>query len=244
MSNLANARLSHKPIADATTTNRQIWLTTFKNAVGRLSKKFWKNPDGSAGVDGTTTMWKGSFEVFAVDAVDLPRALAAIGARIDRLGSDEAIVLGVPKDGAIAGTITTADRHKSGLDAGAIPRALSHFGAPPQGDVNLILFDGDGTDRLYEILTGLYPPFADVAVLIRPSASASVKNPKTGKPLKIAEHCYAAIDQPLLAAKCLDAFLRLAWINGQGSDPADGRRKDAAARPDRCLGRLAGAAGL
>ena len=43
-----------------------------------------------------------------------------------------------------------------------------------------------------------------------------MKNPKTGKPLKIAEHCYAAIDQPLLSAKCLDAFLRLAWINGQG----------------------------
>ena len=77
---------------------------------------------------------------------------------------------------------------QAGLDTGAIPRSLSHFGAPPQGDYGLVLFDGDGVAGLSAILTKLYPPFADAAVLIRPSASASVKDPKTGAALKVGEH--------------------------------------------------------
>jgi hypothetical protein len=199
---------------------RQIRLTIFKNSAGRLSKKYRLNPDGSVDVNPVTTMSAGSFKVVSIDAADLRWALAEIGSTIDTLSSDEAIGLGVPSCGALTGTITTVARYDSDRDDDndndAIPRALTHFGAPPKGHYGLVLFDGDVTNGLTAILTGLYPPFADVAVLIRPSASASVKNPKTGKALKTAEHVYAVLDEPARAKEVLAAFLRLAWCGGLG----------------------------
>jgi hypothetical protein len=60
------------------------------------------------------------------------------------------------------------------------------------------------------------PPFAEIALLSRPSASASVKDPRTGKALKTAEHCYVVIDDPSQSKACLDAFLRLSWCRGKG----------------------------
>ena len=88
----------------------------------------------------------------------------------------EAIGLGVVKGGLpLSGDITTkaAYERRQGNKramATAIPRALSHFGWPPEG-LGLLLFDGDEKDGLREILIALYPDFADVAALVRPSAS-------------------------------------------------------------------------
>ena len=74
-----NQHTNRQPQAQAQAQRRQIWLSILKNAVGRLSKAFWENPDGSVGIDPTTTLWAGSFEAFSVDADDLPQALAEIG---------------------------------------------------------------------------------------------------------------------------------------------------------------------
>ena len=148
--------------------------------------------------------------------------LAEIGARIDVLNSREAIGLGVIKDGhPPTGTITTKaafERRQANPRATAkgIPRALSHFDWQGTGSLGLLLLDGDEKDNLREILTALYPPFAEIAGLVRPSASASVKDPATGGPLKTGEHLFVILDEPAKAKACLVAVLRLSWCIGVG----------------------------
>jgi Protein of unknown function (DUF3987) len=148
------------------------------------------------------------------------RALAEIGRTLDGLSSNQAIGLGVPLDGTATGRITTKDRHANG-DTDAIPRSLDYFGWPD--GPGLLLLDGDDIDGLQEILCELYPPFAEVALLSRPSASASVIDPRSGERLKTGEHCYAVIDDPTLSKDCLEALMRLAWCRGSGK--AAGRLK-------------------
>ena len=231
-----------RPHIVANDADARIRFTIFKNAVGRLSKKYWLKPDGSIGTDPATQLSHGSFEVVVVDASDLRRALSEIGSKFETLSSDQAIGCGVPKDGIMTGTITVVDRQKAGLDAGAIPRSLSHFGAPPQGDYGLVLFDGDGIAGLSAILTELYPPFADVAVLVRPSASASVKDPKTGAALKVGEHLYAVLDEPARATDVPRRVHAPCVVQRAGPDHVVDSRLHVGARPDRCLGRVAGKA--
>ena len=103
------------------------------------------------------------------------------------------------------------------------------------------MLDGDDIEGLPEILSELYPPFAEVAVLTRPSASASVINPKTKQKLKAGEHCYVVIDDPSLSDACLKALMRLAWVRGK--DKGAGwlmlsKRGDALVRGpiDACVG--------
>jgi hypothetical protein len=80
----------------------------------------------------------------------------------------------------------------------------------------LLLFDGDEKDNLREILIALYPGFAKVAALARPSASASVKDPATGERLKAGEHLFVLLDEPAKARDCLIAIQRLSWCVGVG----------------------------
>ena len=56
---------------------------------------------------------------------------------------------------------------------------------------NLILASGDGVTDVRNKLIALWPPFAAVAMLTRPSASAGITNPETDKTLPGAgEHTY------------------------------------------------------
>ena len=143
----------------------------------------------------------------------------------------------MPKNGTITGTIVTKAQHAKG-NITAIPRSLDYFGWPGLG---LLLLDGDGIEGLPEIVSELYPPFAEVAVLVRPSASASVINPKTKQKLKAGEHCYVVIDDPSLSDACLKALKRLSWVRGK--DKGAGwlmlsKRGDALVRGpiDACVG--------
>ena len=126
----------------------------------------------------------------------------------------------MPLDGTTKGQITTKDRHAQG-GTDAIPRSLDYFGWPD--GPGLLLLDGDDIDGLQAVLCELYPPFAEVALLGRPSASASVIDPATGKALKTGEHGYVVIDDPSHSTACLDALMRLAWCRGSGK--AAGRLK-------------------
>ena len=163
-----------------------IRFTIFEAPGSRLSKLYRLGADGSVGTDSGTQFAKGSYRVVEFDAGDPARALAEIGRTLEGLSSNQTIGLGVPLDGTITGQITTKDRHaKGGTDA--IPRSMDHFGWPD--GPGLLLLDGDDIDGLQEVLCELYPPFADVALLSRPSASASVIDPRTGKALKTGEHC-------------------------------------------------------
>jgi hypothetical protein len=74
---------------------------------------------------------------------------------------------------------------------------------------------------LREIYIELYPDFADVASLSRPSPSASVRDPQTGKALKRGEHLYVLLDDPTQSKACLQAMMRLAWIKGIGRPRLD-----------------------
>ena len=146
---------------------------------------------------------------------DIPAALQVFGTMFDALTYKHAITLGVPRDGSTAGLITTQGKVKDGTaPAGAIPRDLEHFGWP---ELALLFLDGDDRDGLYALLCGLYPALAKVAALVRPSVSACVAHPVTGKGLKTGEHVYLVIDKPERSHDCLHAIMRLAWVHGQGA---------------------------
>ena len=156
----------------------RICFTIFKTNGSRLSKQYRLAADGSVRTKSGTQFAQGSYRVVDFDAGDPAGALAEIGRMLDGLSSNQAIGLGVPLDGTTTGRITTKDRHAKG-DTDAIPRSLEYFGWP--NGPGLLLLDGDDIDGLQAILCELYPPFAEVALLSRPSASASVIDPRTGR---------------------------------------------------------------
>ncbi len=179
----------------------------------RLSKHYKRKPDGDLETLSGTQFSSGGYYVCEIPAAGVtgPSILATVGQVIDKLSSKQAIGLGVPLNGTITGTIVTKAQHAKG-NITAIPRSLDYFGWPGLG---LLLLDGDDIEGLPEILSELYPPFKEVAVLTRPSASASVINPKTKQKLKAGEHCYVVIDDPSLSDACLKALMRLAWVRGK-----------------------------
>ena len=140
-------------------------------------------------------------------------ALGEIGVLFDALSSKHALVLGVMKDGITQGTIVTEEVFEKG-DTTALTRSQIHLGWPP--GLGLLFFDGDGVNDLPTRLPELYPPLADAAMLVRPSASASVADPATGKALSESEHCFVVIDDPSQSKACLNALMRLAWFKGKG----------------------------
>ncbi len=141
-------------------------------------------PDGSVEPTSAPSSRKAAIDVVTYDARGLClSALARIGPKLEGLSVFDAIVLGVPRDGTTTGEIVTKDRFAKG-GTYAIPRSLDHFGWPDGR--GLLFCDGDEIDGLQEVLCELYPPFADIAVLIRPSASASVIDPATGMASKSA----------------------------------------------------------
>jgi hypothetical protein len=180
----------------------------------RLSKHYKRKADGDLETLSGTQFSSGGYYVCEIPAAGVtgPSILASVGQVIDKLSSKQAIGLGVPLNGTISGKIITKDQHEKG-NTTAITRSLEHFGWPELG---LLLLDGDDIEGLPEILSELYPPFAAVAVLVRPSASASVINPTTKQKLKAGEHCYVVIDDPSLSDACLKALMRLAWCRGSG----------------------------
>jgi hypothetical protein len=97
-----------------------------------------------------------------------------------------------------------------------IPRAKTYFNWPGAGALGLMLIDGDEIDEVFEILGTLWPDFTEVAALVRPSASASVKDPVTGGRLKKGEHVFVLVDDPSRIKACLHAILRLSWCIGEG----------------------------
>ena len=194
---------------------RDIKLTVYE-AHQRLSKRYALAKDGKTVVkESFTTLSSGGYRVAAVPSDDIPAALQVFGALFDALTYKQAISLGVPRDGSTAGLITTQDKVKDGTaPAGAIPRDLKHFGWP---ELALLFLDGDDRDGLFALLCGLYPPLAQVAALVRPSVSACVADPVTGKGLKTGEHVYLVIDKPERSRDCLHAIMRLAWVHGKGA---------------------------
>jgi hypothetical protein len=188
----------------------------------RLSKSYDIGADGKVTKSGRTEMGSGEYETITIEEACPPQVLGKIGKRIDVLGPCEAIGLGVVIDDLPrCGDITTKWRYelchgnpRSTLKD-AIPRAKSHFKWPSKG-LGLLFCDGDEIDGLHEVLTSLWPGFADVAVLARPSASASVKDPTTGMRFKTGEHLFMLNDEPSKTKAVLQAILRLAWCVGSG----------------------------
>jgi uncharacterized protein DUF3987 len=191
----------------------RIRFTIFEAPGSRLSKLYRLGADGSVETNSGTQFAQGSYRVVDFDAGDPAGALAEIGRVLDELSSSEAIGLGVPLDGTITGRIITKYLHAQ-VGTDAIPRTLNYFGWPD--GPGLLLLDGDDIDGLPAILSELYPPIADVALLRRPSASSSVIDPRTGKALKTGEHVYVIVDDPTRSKDCLDALMRLAWCRGSG----------------------------
>ena len=198
-------------------TTCRVRFTVFTAPGRRLAKRYKLADDGSVTSDGRTEFSTGGYYVGDFVAANPREALTAIGLVIDQLKSDSALCLGVPLNGTGSGLISTKKKKTEGKDPDAITRTLEHFCWPES--YGLLLKDGDDIDGLPEIMCELYPPFADVAVLVRPSASAAVKDPKTGKALKRGEHDYVVIDEPARSKEVLRALTRLAWCRGSG----DGR---------------------
>jgi hypothetical protein len=220
------------PKAVAVENASRVCFTVFESTSGPLSKTYRLLDDGGVRDTGHTNMVSGKFVVRAFDATRPAKALVEIGRVFEGLSRFEAISLSTPRDGSTTGRIVTkarraqlqrpakkslvtgvpAERH---ADADALSRALECFGWPAA--LCLQFIDGDDKyDRLDEILVELCPLFADVAMLVRPGASASVIDPRTGKPLKKSEHLYHLLDDPSKAKACLHAILRLSWCRGKG----------------------------
>ena len=189
---------------------------TVLESVSRLSKRYSLASDGKSVIkESFTQLYEGGYQVATLPAGDIPAALQACGKVFDALTYKQAITLGVPRDGLTAGLITTQGKIRDGTaPAAAIPRDLEHFGWPERA---LLFLDGDDRDGLYELLCGLYPPLTKVAALVRPSVSACVAHPVTGKALKTGEHVYVVIDKPERSRDCLHALMRLAWVQGKGA---------------------------
>ena len=183
-------------------TVKKVRFTVFAARGARLSKKYWLADDGSVATDAGTHLAHGTYQVVAFDATDPAAALAEIGRVFEAMPSYQTIALGVPHDGSITGKIVVKARFDEG-DTDAIPRALSHFGWPD--GPGLLLFDGDTYDGLPAILRELYPPFTEIALLCRPSASAAVIDPRTGTRLKSASMSMCLLDEPARARRM---FLR------------------------------------
>ena len=230
-------------------------FTRFEAHGERLSKLYKQALDGKVFKLGGTQMSRGEYETITIEAADPPRLLAEIGTRIDVLNFREAIGLGVSRTATLpTGDIIT----KSGLREGA--RAIRARRGPasrgrcriltgrPAARLGLLLFDGDEKDNLREILIALWPDFAEVPCLVRPSASASVKDPATGERLKAGEHLFVLLDEPAKAKACLEAILRLSWCVGVGRSAGWlGLAKDGdplVYGPCRRHGRFARASGL
>jgi hypothetical protein len=195
-------------------------FTRFKSR-DRLSKRYDPGPDGKVITTGGTEMYRGEYATTTIEAADPPAILADMGRRIDVFGPYEAIGIGIVIDGQPAsGDIIVKEIYErvqanpQATKAG-IPRAKSHFVYPTHG-LSLLFCDGDEKDNLHEILTELWPGFAEVAALVRPSASASVKDPATGERLKTGEHLFALNDDPTKTKAILHAILRLSWCVGVG----------------------------
>ena len=188
-------------------------FTVFTAPGCRLAKLFKLAADGGIKTESRPEFSTGGYYVANAVAANPRETLKAFGEVIDQLKFDCAIGLGVPLNGAGSGLITTKKRKLAGKDPDAITRTLEHFGWPNTG---LLLLDGDDIDGLFDILCGIYPPFAEVAFLSRPSASAGVGNPKTGKALKRGEHGYCVLDEPARSKEVLKALTRLAWCKGSG----------------------------
>lgn len=165
----------------------RIKFTVFES-VTRLSKRYSLASDGKSVIkESFTQLYEGGYRVVTVPAGDIPAALQACGIIFDALTYEQAITLGVPRDGSTAGLITTKGKVRDGTaPAVAIPRDLEHFGWP---ELALLFLDGDDRDGLYELLCGHYPALAKVAALVRPSVSACVAHPVTGKALKTRRAC-------------------------------------------------------
>ena len=197
-------------------------FTSYKSST-RLSKLYELGADGKVIKTGGTEMSRGKYETVTISGADPASVLTEIGSKIDIMKNREAIGIGVVKgDLPLSGDITTKEKYKkchgnarSSL-ANAIPRAKSHFGWPPNGRLGVLFFDGDEKDGLHEILTELWPDFAEVAGLARPSASASVKDPNTGERLKAGEHLFVLNDEPSKSKEVLEAIRRLSWCRGVG----------------------------
>jgi hypothetical protein len=199
---------------------RQIQFTRFRTP-DRLSKLVRPHKVEGVKTDGGTEMWRGTFEVVSIDCADgIGAALTAFGKLIDTLGPREAIALGVPKNGLLEGKLLTKEKFKEKLAQGevladTITRSLDDLDW--SSELNLFLLDADRSDNARGLAIELYPPMADVAMLARPSASASVIHPQTGKPLKNSEHAYVVIDDPSKSRDVLHALIRLAWCTGKGA---------------------------
>jgi predicted P-loop ATPase len=185
----------------------------------RLSKAAWRHKVGGVETDGGTKMYAGTFEVITLDLANGPRAaLAALGKIIDLFESHEALVLGVPNNGLLAGNITTEKRLKriaeGDVPADTITRSLKDFSWP--SGPGLLLLDADRCDNAWKLAIELYEQLVKVATLARPSASASIIHPQKREPLKRSEHTYALIDDPSMSKKVLYAFIRLCWCIGKG----------------------------
>jgi hypothetical protein len=215
ITNNARRATASKINFDGKNSPQQIQFTRFRTP-DRLSKLVRPHKVDGVKADGGTSMWRGTFEVVSIDCADgIRAALTAFGELIDTLGPGEAIALGVPNNGLLQGKLVTKEKFKEKLPANTITRSLDDLDW--SSEFNLLLLDADRSDNARGLAIELYPPFKDVAMLARPSASASVIHPQTGKPLKSSEHAYVVIDDPSRSRDVLYALIRLAWCVGKGA---------------------------
>ena len=119
----------HTRLTTAQDSASRLRFTIFKTNGSRLSKQYRLESDGSVDTELGTQFAQGSYRVEEFDARNPAGALAEISRVLDALSSSEAIGLGVPLDGSVAGQIVT--RLATSMAAQTRSRARWNISAGP-----------------------------------------------------------------------------------------------------------------
>jgi hypothetical protein len=170
-------------------------------------------------------------ECWAGDAT----GMQGVASRFGRCSSKQAITLGVPRggfDGTRRKRITTKKRRRElppGQQAQFITRSLEFFAWPAGPGIILLDHDRGGMPPevarkigehggLWGVLTHYWSALKDCGRIVRVSASAGIRNAKTGEKYDDSggQHIYLAVKDPHDAKRVLKAIFDKLWAEGFG----------------------------
>jgi hypothetical protein len=191
----------------------EIDLTVFRSKK-RLTKRYERGGQGELVKTSGVQFGAGTADRTTLRGATPAQVLDELGALIANLDSRQAIGLGVANNGQARNAITTKELFAEFPSGEAMPRGKAFFSLPKQSPC-LVFGDGDMGSGSRAKLIQIDPAFADVAMLVRPSASASIVDTVTGERLPGGgEHCYFLASRADRYKEILTAIRRLTLKHG------------------------------
>ncbi|NCC40349.1 MAG: hypothetical protein EOM21_13005 [Gammaproteobacteria bacterium] len=175
-----------------------------------LTKRFFRDPDGSLRKVPSGTLTRGEVRVYWRDSLD------ALLEALDGLPPSAAAIWGLPQINGVPVShvnIATKDTRVEG----EIARTREFFDWPAGPGILMIDIDGSPEDGIpvreaaVDTLRGLHPAFADVTIAWRPSASSGVD----GAGIK-GQRLYLVMQDARVLATARSILNDLQWVKGLG----------------------------